>query len=170
MVKLQGYLGDSLMDLELFFESSLKHDVIAKVIENIISDNLKETVTLNSYEDQIVIGTKYFSLALEIEDISDINFVKHQYNLFVNYCISIQLFSNITFYKGLDILFKFIGLFMKECDGNLLFLEDGSHQLIRKEDSKLIVNSDLDQYQIKYLTPSLLSLLDHSYEKEKLEK
>lgn len=57
---------------------------------------------------------------------------------------------------------------MKLVEGNLLFLENGSDQLLRKENGQLIVKNDLDHYQIKYLTKSLLSLLDHSYVKHNL--
>jgi len=71
---------------------------------------------------------------------------------------------------GKSSLFEVIGKLLKQCGGNLLFLENGSNQLLRKENGQLIVNSDLDQYQIKYLTPSLLSLLDHPYIERKLKK
>lgn len=57
---------------------------------------------------------------------------------------------------------------MKRMLGNLLFLENGSDQILRKENGKLIVNSNLDKYQKKYLTKDLLRFLDHDYMKEKL--
>lgn len=157
------------MDFELFLESNLSRESLAEVIEKIIINTLNKKVSVKNDEEEIVIGTEYYSLALELEDISDINFVRTQYELDVNICIRVQLFGN-TYYQGLESLFKVMGKFMKQCDGNLLFLENGSDQLLRKENGQLIVNSDLDQYQIKYLTPSLLSLLDHSYIERKLKK
>ncbi|OAB42113.1 hypothetical protein [Paenibacillus glacialis] len=157
------------MDFELFLESNLSCKSLAEVIEKIIINILNEKVSIHNDEEEIVIGTEYFSLALELEDISDINFVRNHYDLDVNICIRGQLFGN-TFYQGLESLFKVMGKFIKQCGGNLLLLENGSDQLLRKENGQLIVNSDLDQYQIKYLTPSLLSLLDHSYIEEKLKK
>jgi hypothetical protein len=51
---------------------------------------------------------------------------------------------------------------------NLLFLGNGSDQLLRKE-NKLIINSYLDLCHIKYLNRSLLSLLDYSYIEEELK-
>lgn len=53
---------------------------------------------------------------------------------------------------------------------NLLLLENGSDQLIRKENDILIVNAELDQYQLIYLSKNLLELLDYSYIERKLSK
>lgn len=157
------------MDFELFLESNLSCSALAEVIEKIIIKILNEKVSVYSDEEEIVIGTEYFSLALELEDISDISFVRSHYDLDVNISIRVQLFGD-TFYQGLEALIKIIGKLIKQYGGNLLFLENGSDQLLRKENGQLIVNSDLDQYQIKYLTPSLLSLLDYAYIEEKLQK
>ena len=155
------------MDFELFLESNLSCKSLAEVIQKKIIDTLNEKISVHNDEEEIVIGTEYFSLAFEIEDISDITFVRNHYNLDVNVCIRVQLFGD-TFYQGLESLFKIMGKIMKHCGGNLLFLENGSDQLLRKENGQLIVNNDLDQYQIKYLTTGLLSLLDHPYIEEKL--
>ncbi len=57
---------------------------------------------------------------------------------------------------------------MKRMPGDLLFLESGSEQILRKENGTLIVNSNLDEYQKKYLTSDLLRFLDHKYMREKL--
>jgi hypothetical protein len=157
------------MDFELFLESKLSCSALAEVIEKIIIKILNEKVSVYSDEEEIVIGTEYFSLVLELEDISDISFVRSHYDLDVNISIRVQLFGD-TFYQGLEALIKIIGKLIKQYGGNLLFLENGSDQLLRKENGQLIVNSDLDQYQIKYFTPSLLSLLDYAYIEEKLQK
>ncbi|AIQ60713.1 hypothetical protein [Paenibacillus borealis] len=157
------------MDFELFLESNLSCSALAEVIEKIIIKISNEKVSVYSDEEEIVIGTEYFSLALELEDISDISFVRSHYDLDVNISIRVQLFGD-TFYQGLEALIKIIGKLIKQYGGNLLFLENGSDQLLRKENGQLSVNSDLDQYQIKYLTPSLLSLLDCAYIEEKLQK
>ncbi|WP_138755667.1 hypothetical protein [Paenibacillus sinopodophylli] len=149
------------MDFELFLESNLSCESLVEVIEKIIINILKEKVSVHNSEEEIVIGTEYFSLTLELEDISDIGFVRNHYDLDVNICIRGQLFG-ITFYQGLEALIKVIGNIIKQCSGNLLFLENASHQLLRRENGQLVVNNELDQYQINYLTPSLLSLLDHS--------
>lgn len=150
------------MDYELFLETNLTIRSLAEIIEGILIELGNEKVTVQNDEEEIYIGISYFSLALEIEDISDIAFVRKYYNINVNVTIRVQLFGN-SFYDGLKNLFKVIGKLMKLVDGNLLFLENGSDQLLRKESGQLIVKNDLDHYQIKYLTKSLLRLLDHPY-------
>ncbi|PAD73229.1 hypothetical protein [Paenibacillus campinasensis] len=157
------------MDFELFLESNFSCKPLAEIIEKTIVNLLNEKVSIQNDEEEIVIGTDYFSLALELEDISDINFVRTHYDIDIDICIRVQLFGN-TFDQGIKSLFKVIGSLLKQCGGNLLFLENGSDQLLRRENGQLIVNSDLDQYQIKYLTPNLLSLLDHSYIEGELSK
>lgn len=107
-------------------------------------------------------------MTLEIEDTSDITFVKKHYNLDVNVCIRTQVFG-ITFSEGIEHIFRIISKLIKYTEGNLLFLEDGSTQLLRMENGLLTVNNRLDEYQTKYLTSSLLLLLDRPYiEKELL--
>lgn len=69
----------------------------------------------------------------------------------------------VIFYKGIENLFKVIGKLIRYINGNLLFLEDGSAQLLRMESGQLMVNNSLNQYQVKYLTSSLLCLLNCSY-------
>ncbi|MFC8684460.1 hypothetical protein [Brevibacillus porteri] len=154
------------MDYELFLLSNADNNSLGEMLERFTTEYANKKASLSCNDEEIVIGSELFSLALEIEDISDIAFVRNHYNLDVNVCIRIQLFGN-TFYQGLELLFKIMGRLIRHIDGNLLFLEDGSAQLLRIENGQLIVNNALDQYQRKYLTTSLLSLLDSPYiEKE----
>lgn len=87
----------------------------------------------------------------------------------VNKSIRVLIFGK-TFNEGLTVLFKVIGELMKRFEMNLLLLENGSDQLIRKENDILIVNAELDQYQSIYLSKNLLELLDYSYIERKLSK
>lgn len=155
------------MDFELFLETNLGYQSLADALQKLIINILNEKASVHHSKEEIFIGTEYFTLAIEIEDISDIAFVKKHYNLDVNVGIRVQLFGN-TFYQGLEFLFRIMGTYMKQFNGNLLFLENGSDQLLRKENGQLFVNHDLDPYQIKYLTKSLLRLLEHPYIEEKL--
>ncbi|PZD93024.1 hypothetical protein DNH61_24880 [Paenibacillus sambharensis] len=150
------------MDFELFLGMNISCESLAEALEKVIAGDLYEKVKVVNNAEEIVIGTECFSMAIEIEDISDIAFVRSHYELDVNVCIRIQLFGN-NHSQGLESLFSIMGAIMKKFEGNLLLLENGSKQLLRKEDGQLIVNNDLDQYQVKYLTASLLSLLNHSY-------
>lgn len=154
------------MEYELFLLSNVSNNSLGEMLERFTTEYANKKASLSCNDEEIVIGSELFSLALEIEDISDIAFVRNHYNLDVNVCIRIQLFGN-TFYQGLELLFKIMGRLIRHVDGNILFLEDGSAQLLRIENGQLIVNNALDQYQTKYLTTSLLSLLDRPYiEKE----
>lgn len=150
------------MDYELFLLSNVDINSLGEMLERFTTEYSNKKASLSCDDEEILIGSELFSLALEIEDISDISFVRNHYNLDVNVCIRIQLFGN-TFYQGLELLFKIMGRLIKHIDGNLLFLEDGSAQLLRIENGQLIVNKALDQYQTKYLTTSLLSLLNYPY-------
>ncbi|WP_235218606.1 hypothetical protein [Paenibacillus sp. FSL R7-269] len=158
--------GEKWMDYELFLLSKVINNSLGEMLERFTAEYGDKRVSMSCNDEEIVIGSELFALALEVEDISDIAFVRNHYNLDVNVCIRIQLFGS-TFYQGLELLFKIMGRLISHIDGNLLFLEDGSAQLLRMEKGQLLVNKALDPYQTKYLTTSLLSLLDHPYlEKE----
>jgi hypothetical protein len=154
------------MDYELFLQSKLDRNSLGELIERYVTESVNEKASFQSNEDEIVIGCNFFMFLLEIEDISDITFVQQHYNLNVNVCIRTQLFGS-TFSEGIEHIFRIISRLIKHTEGNLLFLEDGSTQLLRMENGLLTVNNQLDEYQTKYLTSSLLLLLDHPYiEKE----
>ncbi|KOY13074.1 hypothetical protein [Paenibacillus xylanivorans] len=157
------------MDYELFLRSNLDLNSLGKLLQRYTTEFVNGSVSFNSNDEEIVIGSDFFSLTLEIEDISDIAFVKKHYNLDVNVCIRVQLYGS-TFYKGIEKLFKVIGKLIRHVNGNLLFLEDGSAQLLRMESGQLMVNNSLNQYQVKYLTSSLLCLLNCSYVERGLEQ
>ncbi|HBU84005.1 MAG TPA: hypothetical protein DEF35_20530 [Paenibacillus sp.] len=150
------------MDYELFLQSNLDKKSLGEMLEIFTTELVNEKASFQSNDEEIVIGSKFFSLALEVEDISDIDFVRNHYKLDVNVCIRVQLFGKV-FYQGLELLFKVIGKLIRHINGNLLFLEDGSAQLLRMENGQLMVNNVLDEYQTKYLTSSLLRLLGCSY-------
>ncbi|KLU52969.1 hypothetical protein NSQ20_05175 [Paenibacillus sp. FSL K6-1122] len=154
------------MDYEIFLQSKLDRNSLGKLIEQYVTESVVEKASFQSNAEEIVIGSRFFTLHLEIEDISDITFVRQHYNLDVNVCIRTQLFGS-TFSEGIEHIFSIISKLIKHTEGNLLFLEDGSTQLLRMENGLLVVNNRLDEYQTKYLTPSLLLLLDRPYiEKE----
>ncbi|MFB8372259.1 hypothetical protein [Paenibacillus taichungensis] len=155
------------MEYELFLKTNMDLNSLGELIRRYTVEFVDEEVSFHSNEEEIVIGVTFFSFFLEIEDISDIAFVRNHYNLDVNVCIRVQLYGS-TFYKGIEKLFKVIGKLIRHINGNLLFLEDGSAQLLRMESGQLMVNNSLNQYQVKYLTSSLLCLLNCSYiEKER---
>ncbi|WP_342571963.1 hypothetical protein MKY85_04975 [Paenibacillus sp. FSL R5-0749] len=155
------------MDYELFLQSKLDHNSLGELIERYVTKLVNEKASFQINEDEIVIGCRFFTLFLEIEDISDITFVKKHYNLDVNVCIRTQLFGS-TFSEGIEHMFRIISKLIKHTEGNLLFLEDGSTQLLRMENGLLTVNNRLDEYQTEYLTSKILLLLDRPYIKKEL--
>ncbi len=156
------------MDYELFLRSNLDLNALGKLLRRYTSEFVNGSASFNSNDEEIVIGSDFFSLTLDIDDISDITFVQKHYNLDVNVCIRTQLFGS-TFSEGIEHIFRIISKLIKHTEDNLLLLEDGSTQLLRMENGLLTVNNRLDEYQTKYLTSRLLLLLDRPYiEKELL--
>lgn len=82
------------MDYELFLRSNLNHNSLGKLLERYTTEFVNGSASFNSNDEEIVIGSDFFSLTLEIEDISDIAFVKKHYNLDVNVCIRVQLYGS----------------------------------------------------------------------------
>ncbi|WP_374966081.1 hypothetical protein [Lysinibacillus sp. RS5] len=72
--------------------------------------------------------------------------------------VGIQLFGK-TFEEGLEVLFQIFGEILIAFNPDMVFIENGSDQLFRKENHTVIINSDLDQYQKKYLSSKLINHL-----------
>ncbi|AUS24444.1 hypothetical protein C1A50_0205 [Paenibacillus polymyxa] len=80
----------------------------------------------------------------------------------INTEISVQLFGK-TFYEGLEVLFQTIGKILKSFNPDMVFLENGTDQLFRKENDTVIVNTNLDQYQKNYLSNRIIDSLKYPY-------
>lgn len=72
------------MDYELFLQSNLDKKSLGEMLEIFTTELVNEKASFQSNDEEIVIGSKFFSLALEVEDISDIAFVRNHYKLDVN--------------------------------------------------------------------------------------
>src|SRR5690348_9434308 len=131
------------MDYELFLRSNLDLNALEKLLRRYTSEFVNGSASFNSNDEEIVIGSDFFSLTLDIDDISDITFVQKHYNLDVNVCIRTQLFGS-TFSEGIEHIFRIISKLIKHTEDNLLLLEDGSTQLLRMENGLLTVNNRLD--------------------------
>ncbi len=57
------------MDYELFLESPLPYQSIADIIRKQLIEVLNHKVSIHIDAEEIIIGTEFFSLALEIDDI-----------------------------------------------------------------------------------------------------
>ncbi|MGN7942130.1 hypothetical protein [Virgibacillus sp. 6R] len=64
------------MDYELFAESPLPYQSLADMIRKQLIKIVNDNVSIRTDEEEIIIGTEFFSLALEIDDISKINTIK----------------------------------------------------------------------------------------------
>lgn len=115
-----------------------------------------------NYENFSRLSCKYFTLDIETEDIISLDFLKEEYGMEINAEIGIQLFRK-SFEEGLEVLFKIFGNILKEFNPDMVFVENGTDQLFRKENDTVIINKKLDQYQEKYLSNEIISLLKFLY-------
>ncbi|SDZ69269.1 hypothetical protein SAMN05421736_1592 [Evansella caseinilytica] len=141
------------MDYELFIYSTETSDYIADLLmkeaKNIVESELKLKV---EEEHNIYIGCGYFSMNIEIEDISDLEFINKNYNLNINMCISIQVYHK-TFALGISQLLKVLGKVLSEIKGDALLIFNGSTQVLKREKGILYVNenADLSKYPLREL-------------------
>ncbi|GGI95935.1 hypothetical protein [Paenibacillus hunanensis] len=144
------------MDYALFLSTPLDQETLRTTVYNIVCQAVENEVT--AYEEFSRISCKYFVLDIETEDIISLDFIRAEYNMHINAEIGIQLFGQ-SFEKGLDILFHVFGNMIKVFNPDLVLVENGTDQLFRKENDTVIVNTKLDQYQIKYLSNERITLL-----------
>lgn len=161
MERLQEYLEvRSEMDCTLFLVSNLDEEVLKRTIYDIVCDAVEDKVT--TYEDFSRLSCKYFTLDIETEDIISIDFLREEYAMGINVEIGIQLFGKL-FEEGLEVLFKIFGNILMSFNPDMVFVENGTDQIFRKENATVIINTKLDQYQKKYLSNKLISLLRFPY-------
>ncbi|GAB6991791.1 hypothetical protein JCM16418A_38410 [Paenibacillus pini] len=148
------------MDCELFLVSNLDNETLKNTIYNILCEVVKDKVTI--YESFSRLSCRYFTIDIETEDITGIDFIREEYKLEINAEIRIQLFGQ-TFNEGLEVLFYMIGDILSISNPDMVFVENGTDQLFRKENDIVIVNTNLDQYQKKYLSKKLINSLKYPY-------
>ncbi|MGP3787862.1 hypothetical protein B2I21_18525 [Chryseobacterium mucoviscidosis] len=148
------------MDCTLFLVSNLDEEVLKRTIYDIVCDAVEDKVT--TYEDFSRLSCKYFTLDIETEDIISIDFLREEYAMGINVEIGIQLFGKL-FEEGLEVLFKIFGNILMSFNPDMVFVENGTDQIFRKENATVIINTKLDQYQKKYLSNKLISLLRFPY-------
>lgn len=149
------------MDCALFLVSNLDNETLKRTIYKIVSEVVEDKVT-NYDEDFSRLSCKYFTLDIETEDIISIDFLREEYGMNINAEIGIQLFGN-SFEEGLQVLFKIFGKILMNFNPDMVFVENGTDQLFRKENATVIINTELDQYQKKYLSSKIINLLGFPY-------
>lgn len=126
------------MEYELFIYSTYKAEYIANRL--ILSDESLE-YEMKVYEgSRIYLGCELFSMNIEIEDISDLDFIKESYGVNVNLCIDFQVY-NKTYRLGIRKMLKVIGAVLSQIQGDALLLSNGSTEVLRKEKEVLYVNN-----------------------------
>lgn len=148
------------MDCTLFLVTNLDQEMLKKVLYNLVSEAVKDKVTY--YPDLSSISCKYFILDIETEDIISLDFLREEYQMEINSEIRIQLFGKL-FEEGLEVLFKIIGEILKVSNPDMVFIENGTDQLFRKENDTIIINRKLKQYQKRYLSDKIINLLRIPY-------
>ncbi|URZ07173.1 hypothetical protein [Clostridium felsineum] len=148
------------MDYELFVFSIYKVEELTEKLVCMVKNILKRDVNCISRKDEyIFIGCETFGITIEIEDISDLDYIKESCRININLCISIQV-SHKTFDEGIRELFQIIINLLKIVDGDILFLFNGEKQVLRRDNGVLTLNEDVEY--IPY------ELIDIPYKKEKL--
>ncbi|WP_297430325.1 hypothetical protein [Clostridium sp.] len=148
------------MDYELFIFSTYDAQEIGKTLVDLVRNVLKKDVVYKVIENEyIYIGCGLFGMNIEIEDVSDLEFIRNDCEIDVNLCISIQVSSREPD-QGINELFKIIIEFMKYNKGNVLLLANGSEQVLRRDNQLLILNEEIDYIPYEEF--------DISYRKEKL--
>jgi hypothetical protein len=135
-------------------------EVLKRTIYDIVSDTVEDKVT--RYEDFSRLSCKYFTLDIETEDIINVDFIREEYKMEINVYNGIQLFEKL-FEEGLEVLFGIFGNILWAFNPDSVFVENGTDQIFRKEDASIIINTKLDQYQRKYLSNHLITLLRYPY-------
>ncbi|WP_099190474.1 hypothetical protein [Tepidibacter mesophilus] len=139
------------MDYELFLFSTYNAEYMANMLIDIAKDIVEKDIEMKVYEeDEIYIGCSYFSMSVEIEDIADLEFIKKNYDLDINLCIDIQIFCN-TFDLGMPKVLRIIGKLLNLINGDVLLLENGSNQVLKRKSNILEVNSSFDNYNFNEL-------------------
>lgn len=132
------------MDYELFIFSTYNAQEISKIlvdlVRNVLEKDVVYKVIVNEY---IYIGCGLFGMNIEIEDVSDLEFIRNNCKIDVNLCISIQVSSREPD-QGINELFKIIIEFMKYNKGNVLLLANGSEQVLRRDNELLILNEEIE--------------------------
>ncbi|MNI50559.1 hypothetical protein D3C73_1052260 [compost metagenome] len=148
------------MDCTLFLVSNLDQETLKKTIYDIVCNTVEDQVTNN--ENFSTLSCEYFTFFIETENIIMIDEVREEYGLGINAEIDIQLFGK-TFEEGIEVLFNIFGNILVAFNPDMVFVENGTDQIFRKENATVIINTKLDQYQKKYLSNKIITLLQFPF-------
>lgn len=153
------------MEYELFLLSIYEAEYIAKML---IDSDTSLDFEMKVYEgSRVYIGCSYFSIDIDLEDVDDDMKEYHEMNMRyhsvnTNMRISIQMISK-TFNTGWLEFLKLLGGILRSIEGDLLLLDDTSFPVMKRIDNILYINSNLDEYKVKYITKENLKLLNYPF-------
>lgn len=163
------------MDYELFINTNLERksigDLLYKVASEVIGEEVKfKKCNIALVFNMFILAVLFFSIDIDLDDEDDdmeeyqeMNLRYHDVN--TNMRISVQMISkafNVGWMKFLEI----IGRILQIIDGDVLLLDDSSFPLMKRKDKILYINSNLDEYRVKYITKENLNLLNYPFIEE----
>ncbi|UKK97155.1 hypothetical protein [Brevibacillus brevis] len=163
------------MDYELFINTNLERKSIGDLLYKVASEVIGEEVKFKKMQhslgfEYVYIGSAFFSIDIDLDDEDDdmeeyqeMNLRYHDVN--TNMRISVQMISK-TFNVGWMRFLEIIGGILQIIDGDVLLLDDGSFPLMKRKDKILYINSNLDEYRVKYITKENLNLLNYPFIEE----
>lgn len=132
------------MEYELFIFSIYDEEYTTKLFIDVAKDIVETDLKMENHDGtSIYVGCGLFSINVEIEDISDLEFIRNNYGVNINLGIDIQVY-NKTFDKGITETMEVIGGVLKRIQGDILLLSNGSTQVLKREKGILSVNGDPD--------------------------
>ncbi|KOR87834.1 hypothetical protein [Paenibacillus solani] len=150
------------MDCALFLVINFDQDILKRKIYNIVCEAVEDVVT--DYQNFSRLSCRYFTLDIETEDIISLDFLRKEYGMEINAEIGIQLFEN-TFEEGTEVLFNIFGNILMDFNPDMVFVENGTDQIFRKENDTVIISTRLDEHQKKYLSNNInLLRFPHIYQ------
>ncbi|MCA1294980.1 hypothetical protein LBW89_18365 [Paenibacillus sp. alder61] len=147
------------MDYDLFLNTKLDvmslGDLLSKMLSGILNEEIKcVKVRSELGYHYLYVNGKYFTIHIELDDedreeYREMNARYHYVD--TNIHISVQLLSK-TFEIGWLKLLELIGRLLKAIAGDILLLDDCSFSVMKRKNSITLVNTNLDEYRIKYIT------------------
>ncbi|PAD29302.1 MULTISPECIES: hypothetical protein [Paenibacillus] len=160
------------MDYELFINNSSEAEKIGNIIFEIMKEVIGKEVKVEKLQHKlgyqyVYIESEYLTIDIDLEDEDGEMEEYHEMNLKyysvnTNMRINIQLFSK-TFDTSWLKLIETVGQLLSVVEGDVLLLDDRSFPIMKRTNNVLLVNNDLDEYQIKYITKESLKLLNCHY-------
>jgi hypothetical protein len=140
------------MDLELFYNWDKDYKKIEKrLLDSFQKYNINAREEDDNTQVNICICTALFTIWIKIDserNERDAEYVDEVYGLNINSSMRIQLFNKTT-KEGIDRLLQAFGKLFKKLPGDLLLIENGEVVIAKRQNGKLEVFENEDEYYFK---------------------